>query len=186
MTQFYVGPLKLSLQGSFNAQVKPIGSTDVKDAVQHVAFCTGPDDIAFECAYTVFNDFNAGDVRVLNILDTPSPYSRLAQGGRLGIASLGDRNYCELRAMKFTSENWSNLHRASLKEMNDWLEEDVNKLLQSHGASPIGTRAAIFGDSGPRRDDLAVAFDQNNILVPLVAYVLTRPLPLLKGIRNVR
>ena len=77
MTQFYVGPLKLSLQGSFNAQVKPIGSTDVKDAVQHVAFCTGPDDIAFECAYTVFNDFNAGDVRVLNILDRSKFYNRL-------------------------------------------------------------------------------------------------------------
>lgn len=47
------------------------------------------------------------------------------------------------------------------------------------GASSIGPRSTTLGDSGPRRNQMAVVFDEGATLVPVAAYVVTRVMPLL-------
>ena len=86
--------------------------------------------IPFFPLYLIFAN-GERDVRVLETGDTPSPYSRLGHGGRLGVYSLGSRHYCETRAMKLGEESWSNLQRATYSELESWLGSNVNEFLIS-------------------------------------------------------
>lgn len=97
--EFNVGSLNVKYMGETKTEAVTISGGDPIVATQHLAFLTGPDGIALEVAYLIFSNGDR-DVRVLETGDTPSPYSRLGHGGRLGVYSLGDRHYCETRAMK--------------------------------------------------------------------------------------
>lgn len=152
-------------------------------AVQHLAFITGPDGIALETAYLIFSNASR-DVRVIETGDTPSPYSRLGHGGRMGVYALDDQHYSEVRAMKLGAENWSNLQRATYSEIESWLGSNVNDLLVSLGCSELTTREELFGDVGRRRNELACSFGSDNYMAVFGLFTLTRPLPLLKGIRK--
>jgi hypothetical protein len=169
--------------GELTTQAIPISGGEPMAAIQHLAFITGPDGIALETAYLIFSNGDR-DLRVLESGDTPSPYSRLAHGGRLGVYSLGDFNYCELRAMKLGDKNWSNLQRATYSEMETWLGSNVNDFLASLGASKAMTRESLFGDEGRRRNELASSFNHDNLLAPFAIFALTRPLPLLRGAKK--
>lgn len=156
---------------------------DPLEAVQHLAFITGPDGIALESAYIEFSD-NSRDVRVIETGDTPNPYLRLGHGGRLGVYEFEDQLYCELRSMKLNDDAWSNLQRTSSAEIEKWLGSNLNEFLDSVGATHAQTREFLFGDTGRRRNELATSFRKDNPLAPLAIYALTRPLPLLRGAKN--
>ena len=183
MTSITIGPLKLQYMGEVKVEATPFGLNESLSATQHLAFITGPDQIALETAYLIFSNGDR-DVRVIEIGDTPNPYLRLGHGGRLGIYSTGTDYYCETRAMKLGEENWSNLQNTTYSEIESWLGSNVNEFLSSVGASELITRERLFGDDGRRRNVLATSFDGDNFLAPLAIYALTRPLPLLKGARK--
>jgi len=183
VTSIAVGPLKVQYMGESRVEATPFGTKENLTATQHLAFITGPDQIALETAYLIFSN-GERDVRVVEIGDTPNPYLRLGHGGRLGIYSLGSDYYCEARAMKLGDENWSNLQNSTYSEIESWLGSNVNKFLTSVGASELLTRERLFGDEGRRRNVLAASFSGDNFLAPLAIFALTRPLPLLKGARK--
>lgn len=183
MTSLTIGPLKLQCMGESKVEATPFGLSESLSATQHLAFITGPDQIALETAYLIFSN-GERDVRVIETGDTPNPYLRLGHGGRLGIYSTGTDYYCEARAMKLGEENWSNLQNTTYSEIESWLGSNVNEFLSSVGASELITRERLFGDDGRRRNVLATSFDDDNFLAPLAIYALTRPLPLLKGARK--
>lgn len=183
MNDIQVGPLKIKFMGNSQTMAVPMSGGDAHSAIQHLAFITGPDGIALETAHFIFSD-GEGDVRVIETGDTPNPYLRLGHGGRLGVYSLGGELYCEARAMKIGDENWSNLQRATYGEIESWLGSNVNALLESIGGSPLVSRNELFGDQGRRRKELATSFPHGNIIVPLVVFALTRPLPLLRGVQR--
>lgn len=177
-----VGPLKIRYMGESITLAQTM-SGDQQAAVQHLSFITGPDGIALETAYLIFDD-GSRDVRVLETGDTPSPYSRLGHGGRLGVYPLGDHHYSELRAMKLGADNWSNLQRATYSEIEAWLGTNVNELLNSLGCSELTTREKLFHDDGRRRNELACSFKSENYMAVFGLFALTRPLPLLRGVRK--
>lgn len=183
MTQIQVGPLKIKYMGESQTMAVPMHGGDAVPATQHLALITGPDDIALETAFIIFSG-GEGDVRVIETGDTPNPYLRLGHGGRLGVYALGSKMFCEVRAMKFGDENWSNLQRTTYDEIEIWLGSNVNELLISIQASPLVTREELFGDEGRRRNELATSFACNNPMAPFVVFALTRPLPLLKGAKK--
>jgi hypothetical protein len=51
-------------------------------------------------------------------------------------------------------------------------------ILTEAGASAVSPRAEIFGEESNRRNYLAVTFPTGNRVVPAVAYILTRLIPL--------
>jgi hypothetical protein len=169
--------------GESQTEAVPMSGGDPISATQHLAFVTGPDGIALETAYLIFSNGDR-DVRVLETGDTPSPYSRLGHGGRLGVYPLSDKHYCETRAMKLGEEGWSNLQRASFSEIEGWLGADLNNFLTSIDASKLLTREGLFGDEGRRRNELASSFASENFMAPFGIFALTRPLPLLKGAKK--
>jgi hypothetical protein len=183
VTSIVVGPLKVQYMGESRVEATPFGSSESLPATQHLAFITGPDQIALETAYLIFSNGDR-DVRVIEIGDTPNPYLRLGHGGRLGIYAMGKDYYCETRAMKLGEESWSNLQNTTYSEIESWLGSNVNELLRSVGATELITREQLFGDIGRRRNVLATSFAGDNFLAPLSIYAMTRPLPLLKGARK--
>ena len=183
LREILVGALRLRLISSSIANAIPMSGGESIPAQQHFAFITGPDGIALETAYLEFEN-DSRDVRVIETGDTPNPYLRLGHGGRLGIYRSGDSLFCELRAMKLDPENWSNLQRSSVEEIQNWLGEDLDLFLESIEATPIQTREKLFGDQSRRRSELAVGFEIGNLIAPLALYALTRPLPLLKGAKK--
>jgi hypothetical protein len=178
-----VGPLTIKYMGESPTEAVTMSGGDPISAVQHLAFITGPDGIALEVAYLIFSNGDR-DVRVLETGDTPSPYSRLGHGGRMGIYALGENHYCEARAMKLGDESWSNLQRATYSEIESWLGSNVNEFLNSVGASKLMTREGLFGDVSRRRNELASSFSSDNYIAPFAIFSLTRPLPLLKGAKK--
>lgn len=183
MDSVTVGPLRVKMMTSVTDKAVPMSGGDAIEAVQHLAFITGPDGIALETAYIEFSD-NSRDVRIVEIGDTPNPYLRLAHGGRLGIYEYGNQLFCELRAMKLKEGAWSNLQRTNSDELETWLGSSLSDFLDLIGATSIQTREELFGDLGRRRNELAAGFSKNNPLSPIALYALTRPLPLLRGANN--
>ncbi len=177
-----IGPLKIRYMGQSETNALTMAG-ELVSAVQHLAFVTGPDGIALETAYLIFSN-GSRDVRVLEIGDTPSPYSRLGHGGRMGVYALGDQLYSEVRVMKLGVENWSNLQRATYSEIESWLGSNLNDLLSSLSCSELSTREELFGDVSRRRNELACSFHSENFMAVFGLFTLTRPLPLLKGVRK--
>lgn len=180
MNDIEVGPLRVKVMATFSVTAVPMSGGVPLEAKQCLAFITGPDGIALETAYIEFSN-NSRDVRVIETGDTPNPYLRLGHGGRLGVYEYGDQLYCELRAMKLKDSAWSNLQRTTSIELERWLGTKLNTFLDSVGATSIQTREDLFGDTGRRRNEIAVGFRRDNVIAPLAVYALTRPLPLLRG-----
>jgi hypothetical protein len=181
--EFDVGPLKIKYMGETETEAVMMSGGDQISAIQHLAFITGPDGIALEVAYLIFSNGDR-DVRVLETGDTPSPYSRLGHGGRLGVYPLGNQHYCEMRAMKLREDNWSNLQRTTYSEIEGWFGSSLNQFLNFIGGSSLLTREGLFGDEGRRRNELACSFDTDNFMTPFGLFALTRPLPLLRGAKK--
>jgi len=182
-SEVLVGAIKIVYMGAVEIKATPIRGGEPIAAIQHLSFVTGPDGIALETAYLIFSNGDR-DVRVIETGDTPSPYSRLGHGGRLGVYPLGKMHYCETRAMKLGDKNWSNLHRTTAREIEGWLGSNLNGFLSSLGLSKVITREELFGDEGRRRHELATSFESTNFMAPFAIFALTRPLPLLKGARR--
>lgn len=98
---------------------------------------------------------------------------------RLTIQDDGPREWCELRQARATGERWSSLFRPTFAELDEAAGADVARELRARGALQVGTREAVLGDQGRRRSFPCVVFERGNEDVPLLAFVLTRVLPLL-------
>jgi hypothetical protein len=116
---------------------------------------------------------------------SPERLDRLRHGLRLTLDHVPARPgmwWAELRQarVKPGPSQWSNLFKASLEELSAAAEVDVRAEFLHAGAAAIGTRSELLGDEGPRGTDLGVTFRDDNLLVPVVAYTITRVLPILQ------
>ena len=60
ITNVSVGPLKLQYMGESKVEATPIGFGESLQATQHLAFITGPDQIALETAYLILSSRRLG------------------------------------------------------------------------------------------------------------------------------
>ena len=118
--------------------------------------------------------------------ETPMPLSRLRQGLRMSVNSQEMGGMAELRQARITNDNgWSNLFQATSEEMNCGAGVDVESALRSFGATDYGTRGAVQGEIGPRRNYLCMTVPADNEDAPAVAHFLTKTMPLARGVRQV-
>ena len=78
-----------------------------------------------------------------------------------------------------TDNLWSNLYKADESEHARGAGIDVAGLLNDYGAD-VGRCAALLGDSSPTGNRLCAVFPGSAEQIPIVAFVATRVLPLLK------
>lgn len=158
---------------------KPIGVAEEQVGTRFLALLTGPGEIQLELGLTEFKDFD-GEVKTLDHGTTPLPYSRLTHGCRMTIFQEKDFNWSELRYAKLDENLWSNLSMADINFLSHLLGLSLSKTLQDYGASLIGTREEILGETNNRRNQLCVTYPKDNHILPFLAYMLTRPIALFK------
>jgi hypothetical protein len=76
---------------------------------------------------------------------------------------------------------WSNLYKASLDDLSAGAAVDARAELLGAGAQAVGSRGELLGEQGVRCTDLCVTFRSDDPLVPVVAYTITRVLPIVRG-----
>jgi hypothetical protein len=127
------------------------------------------------------------DVRTLEISRGAGTFGRLLRGGRIGIYEADFEPYAvdvawfELTVMKANPQagrlptakkaNYADLVKAA-GGIDVWLE------MALAGAESLGPRNQLLADDTNRRNYTVVTFPGGNEIVPTVAYVLTRVIPL--------
>lgn len=111
----------------------------------------------------------------------PPAYARLAHGARLGVYAINEQQWVikQWRLLRFSpTVGWGNPSQTTLSELDDLMDGSVEELLQDLGLEAIGTRKEILGSKG---NDLALLWNpQVGPELPMVAYTLTRILPIFK------
>ena len=95
---------------------------------------------------------------------------------------MGD--WAELRQARLEparGPEWSNLFKASLEELDEGAGLDVRGFLAACCGGVVGERADVLGESGPRRRFICATFPDDSKDGPLMAYLLTRVLPLTRA-----
>lgn len=125
------------------------------------------------------------DVRAIGDVPGPRALRRLEHGAlRMGIYFLEpDLAWVELsqaRIKKNAQRQWSTRVRATQEDLDKGAGTNTLRVLYAAGAKQVGARKAILKDAGNRKQYYCATFARTNTLVPVVAYVLTRVLPLLR------
>jgi hypothetical protein len=140
-----------------------------------------PDGGILEVALTGWENGDR-DVRCFKRLAGPIMYDRLVHGARLGVASKRPGQWdTELGILRFHDDRQPTMVRAAWDDLDKVLNADARQLLLDHGATGAGTKEAVIGDTGKRRGYLMMVSPADDPTPPLVAYTLTRVLPLLTG-----
>jgi len=126
------------------------------------------------------------DVATEHVESAKPALNRLEHGLRMGVEPFTDDFWSvELRQARISdikaAKPWSKCFKASMPELNAGAGMDVTRALRRIGAIHIGSKAAVRGDSGRRRDFICAVFNESDLWPPVVAYVLTRVLPLWRG-----
>ena len=188
MTSIDLGPLLLRIaseEETFPHESTPAAHPDagVLQGVAVGALITGP-GINIDLALVHW----PGDAREVKTIDThaaPSPLN-YTSGRTTLFRSDVDRKAVSLMYLEAVAPQKANPSRMSAQQVTteqlDWiLGASVEGLLREHGAIAFGTGEELRGDESKIRNRLQVAFEHDNIVVPLIAFAITRQLSLLKG-----
>jgi hypothetical protein len=75
---------------------------------------------------------------------------------------------------------WST-HQVAARHLDAILDDSAAALLGEYGAVAFGTGVDLRGDTSKVRNRLQVGFQTDNIVVPFIAFAITRQLALLRG-----
>jgi hypothetical protein len=141
---------------------------------------TGPGGVALDVATIEWDE--SSEVAAIDCSGSPPRIQRLARGGRIGIrTSSDDERWMELRVSRLVSSDWSSEYQTNEEELSTICRLDIREALIRAGATGLGTRAEILGETGRRKNELAVSFAVGDRLTPIAAYCIVRVLPLLYG-----
>jgi len=129
------------------------------------------------------------DVRAIEVeapppveLGGPRPLTRLVRGGRLSVLEHGRERYVELQISRIKPDSpqmWSSTHKGQEDDFTLLIGDDWQEALLSAGAAQVGSREKVLGDDSRRRQYLCAVLETEDAVLPVVAYSLTRILPLL-------
>ena len=144
-------------------------------------------DLRLDLSYTNW-DNGERDIQTAYEVKGPAALRRLDVGRlRLPIQPVDDNRssgkmYVFLRQARVkvdTYNKWSNLFKASLRELDEGAGLDAAEIFKQAGAIHLGTKEKLLGATGRSRFFLCAIFEKENELFPVVAFVVTRILPLI-------
>jgi hypothetical protein len=145
---------------------------------------TGPGTLHLTVADITW-DNGERDLRAIHRHNSPQRFDRLLHGGRLIVNDhegiTGKR--IDLRQMRMKDATWSNLKRATLLELDQAADCSTSETLRGFGATKIGTREDVLGDTSPHRGSICCTFPSDATDVPIAAYLITRVAPLHRKIQ---
>lgn len=151
-----------------------------------IPFHVTDDKIDILIAYAIFIN-GERDIRTLEVRREFNLFGRLQHGLRLSIKEVPDNPrslYAELRQAfpKHSFDKHETLHPTvhELDLDNGAAGLSVFSELQKLDAE-VGTKQDLLGDTGRTSNHLCARFSKDNLWVPVVAYTLTRVLPISVG-----
>ncbi len=148
---------------------------------------TLPNEDYLDVAYAIWKN-GERDIHTYRVESSIRALRRLDHGLRLSIDRYSSRiSAVELRQARLvenTPKQWSRCFKASLKELREGAGLNCVKVLRRAGAEAIGTKQDVFEDNGKRRDFLCATFKSEAQWPPILAYVVSRILPLMRGYRH--
>ncbi len=139
------------------------------------------DDICVEIV-DIFWENGERDVRVKKVKG-PLELRRLERGAlRIGVRNLrGNKYFLELRQARVKENKWSNVFKATKKQLDEGSGLNSSTVLKRAGAIEIRTKEELFGTKDKTSTYLCAIFPKSAILFPTVSFVLTRVLPILNN-----
>jgi hypothetical protein len=113
--------------------------------------------------------------------ESPERFDTLVDRMRLSVLDHGGL-YVELRQARVRSNGHAGLYNASATDLDDGAGVGVRATLLAQCAVQVATREELLGDKGSTRFRMGARFTDEDSLVPLVAYVLTRVCPIASGL----
>ncbi|MBC9820517.1 hypothetical protein [Terrabacter sp. MAHUQ-38] len=180
MSRLQIGPAVLMVPDHGGTEVE---TTDMGGDAQHaleVAGVVAAGDVLLELTYQRWED--GGQCAVTSRVDSPPEYERLVNRLRMGVRASDDgTDVCELGIAKWDHKNpFGSMRQATVADLDAALDGSASAFLVEAGALDTGTRAEVLGDQGRRRNYLCARFPAGDPLGPLVAFVITRIVPMLR------
>jgi len=101
---------------------------------------------------------------------------------RMMVERLDSERYCcTLRIAFFEPDDpdqWLKWKTPTMAELNRASKLDVRKELLDIGANRVGTKSKLYHERGRTRNHISVEFSRERIIVPIMAFVITRVLPI--------
>lgn len=141
---------------------------------------TGPHGLHLRIADTSWSN-GERDVRVEERYDSPQTFDQLVGRVRLGVYRAAELLWVELRQARMKVPNRCTLHHATAAELDAGAGVVVRAALLECGATEVGMREDVFGDSSRKRRFMCATFQEKATTVPVVAFVLTRVAPVMRG-----
>lgn len=184
MSKFEIGPLTILMtdDGPYQdvADIPARGKVNVE---VHPATVIADGGISLDIRYCIADD-GQGIVDCTSIEQSPEDFRRLTHGARLGVY-VQDGGLCirQLRVIRYSPDDqWGNPTLATMDELDDLAGGDAKRLLGSFGAQEVGKKSEVLGVRG---NDLAVMWTESaGPQLPIVAYALTRILPILRVVQE--
>lgn len=129
-----------------------------------------------------------GQVRCNQLIFGPTELDRLKSGLSMGVLRRGDPpgTFMELRMAYLDDDRWARAKEPSEAEFDDAVGGSIRQYLIGVGASAVGTRAQLFGDTTRRRGILAVQMPNGAPPEAFFAvYAASRLIPLMRQIERV-
>jgi len=129
------------------------------------------------------------DIRILGEVNGPQALRRLEHGLRMAVSEhpgLVHKDWVQLSQARIKTEKanlWSNLFKATKKQLELGAGFDVLTYLREKGAISIEKKYEMLGLTR-RSSYLCMTFEAENKLLPVLAYVSTRVLPLYHKYEN--
>ncbi|MFV1958049.1 MAG: hypothetical protein ACC662_01415 [Planctomycetota bacterium] len=124
------------------------------------------------------------EVRRTRRLEAPRALDSLLGRQRLPVEPWGDDHLqVDLEQARLEDDEHARRYPASETELDDGAGVAVRAVLLAEGALAVGTRQEIVGATDERRHVLCATFPVEAARVPVVAFVLTCAVPLLRRVR---
>lgn len=124
------------------------------------------------------------EVRALGGDKATDAFRRLERGLRMGVQRLTKgKAFAEIRVARCRDNDWSNMFQTTEAEMKGIIGAPLGSFLKKFGAIEVGRREDVLGDTSNRRNDLAVVFNDDDSLVPIITYFVTRVLPISQNVQ---
>ena len=102
-------------------------------------------------------------------------------------AEFPDSKFVTMRMAFLKSEgmnNWSNLRNASMGELSELVGGNVLSYFKKVGAKTVDYKIDVFNQTGTSANQLVVIYPNENIEVPVRAFIVTRVIPLVTEIES--
>lgn len=122
------------------------------------------------------------DIRVTGEIQGSKAIRRLEHGLRMTIcptAGREDMHWVQLSQARIKNPNtmWSNLYKGTRKQLQAGAGFDVLEFLKASGAIELGKKKDVL-TSRDKGNYFVMLFEREKIILPILAYVCTRVLPL--------